>query len=73
MSDIAPDDKGNILVGELRIIQYVDPDGNLNTVDFSQGHGGAELTEDQYSKLIDWAHAFNLAPKVAAILAGSSD
>lgn len=57
------------MVGELRIIQYVDSDGTLVTVDMSQGAGGAELPEEDYSKLIDWAHAFALAPKVAAILA----
>ncbi|ASR87136.1 hypothetical protein J4T94_gp080 [Mycobacterium phage Krypton555] len=68
--DTAGDD-GNLLVAELRIIQYIDADGNLNTVDFSQGAGGVELEENDYAKLLDWARAFVLAPKVAAILAGN--
>ncbi|AGT13101.1 hypothetical protein CROSSROADS_103 [Mycobacterium phage Crossroads] len=70
MSDnSSPDDQGNIMVGELRIVQYIDGDGVLSTVDLSQGPGGAELEEEAYSQLLDWAHAFTLAPKVAAILA----
>ncbi|ALY07423.1 hypothetical protein SEA_MKALIMITINIS3_103 [Mycobacterium phage MkaliMitinis3] len=70
MSDSSsPDDQGNIMVAELRIVQYIDGDGTLNTVDLSQGPGGAELEDEAYSQLLDWAHAFTLAPKVAAILA----
>ncbi|UJQ87107.1 hypothetical protein SEA_VETRIX_101 [Mycobacterium phage Vetrix] len=70
MSDnTAPDDQSNIMVAELRIVQYIDSEGTLNTVDLSQGPGGAELEEQAYSQLLDWGHAFALAPKVAAILA----
>lgn len=64
------DDVANILVGELRVIQYIDADGSLNTVDMSQGNGGAELSDEMYEHLIGWAQGFALAPKVAAILAG---
>lgn len=74
-----PEDDGdgidgvNILVGELRIMQYVDADGVLHTVDLSESNGGAELAEEQYEHLIGWAQAFALAPKVAAVLAGGFD
>ncbi|ADL71060.1 hypothetical protein SEQ_HALENA_97 [Mycobacterium phage Halena] len=64
-----PDDQGNLMVAELRIVQYIDSEGTLNTVDLSQGPGGKELAEEEYSQLIDWAQAFTIAPKVAAILA----
>lgn len=66
--DYHPDDKRNIMVNELRIIEYIDPDGALNTVDLSQATGGAELEEQAYMNLVAWALAFSLAPKVAAIL-----
>ncbi|QXO14341.1 hypothetical protein SEA_CHASER_102 [Mycobacterium phage Chaser] len=71
MSEYNPDDDqgSNILVRELRIIQYIDEDGSLNTVDFSQGTNGAELDDDGYAILTDWAQAFALSSKVAAILA----
>lgn len=63
---------GNILVGELRIIQYIDADGVLHTADMSEAHGGAELSDEMYELLIGWARAFALAPKVAAVL-GAED
>lgn len=68
-----PGDEGNLMVAELRIIQYIDPDGTLNTVDLSQGAGGAELEDKEYADLIDWARAFSLSGKVAAILEANGD
>lgn len=71
LADDPADDPGDgvdILVGELRIMQYVDSDGVLHTVDMSESNGGAELSEEMYEHLIGWAQAFALAPKVAAIL-----
>lgn len=62
-------DDSDLLVGELHVLQYVDSNGVLSTVDLSQGPGGEELSETMYEHLIGWAQGFALAPKVAAILA----
>lgn len=70
MSEYHPDDDRNIMVNELRVIEYIDPDGKLNTVDLSQATGGVELEEQAYLNLIGWAFSFAIAPKVSAILAG---
>ena len=70
MSEYHPDDERNIMVNELRVIEFIDKDGQLNTVDLSQASGGEELVEKSYLNVIMWALAFALAPKVAAVLAG---
>lgn len=73
LSEYDPDDARNIMVNELRIIEFVDPDGGLHTVDMSQSTGGAEMPESVYMDMIGWALAFGLAGKVAAVLAGGED
>lgn len=70
---MAVSDEANVLVGELRIVQYIDSDGVVHTLDLSESNGGAELSEEMYEHLIGWASAFALAPKVAAILASVDD
>lgn len=71
MSDeFEPGDERNIMLRELRIIEYIDPDGGLHTVDLSQGTGGDELLESDYADMVAWAAAYGIASKVAAILAG---
>lgn len=68
MADYEPDDERNILVRELRIIEFLDGNGEAHTVDLSQGTNGAELDESEYADMVAWAQAYGLAGKVAAIL-----
>lgn len=68
MADYEPDDERNILVRELRVIEYLDAAGEPHTVDLSQGLNGAELDEADYADMVAWAQAYGLASKVAAIL-----
>lgn len=68
MADYEPDDERNILVRELRVIEFLDGEGDPHTVDLSQGLNGAELEESDYMDMVAWALAYGLAEKVAAIL-----
>ncbi|MDM2320518.1 Uncharacterised protein [Mycobacteroides abscessus subsp. abscessus] len=66
-------DKADILVSELRVIKYIDGDGDLRTIDLSQGQGGSELEDSERADLIEWVQAFGLAPKVMAVIASLTD
>lgn len=68
-----PDDAGNLLTRELRIIEFVDPEGDLNTVDLSQSTGGEELSESDYLDMAMWAFAYAIASRVAAVLVSRED
>ena len=70
MVEYEPDDERNIMVRELRVVEYIDADGGLNTVDLSQGTNGAELDESDYMDMVGWATAYGLASKLAAIIEG---
>lgn len=67
------DDESNIMVSELRIIKYIDGDGDLHVVDLSQAAGGDELDEPEYLSLIEWARAYILADNVMSIIASRTE
>lgn len=67
------EDTANILVSELRVIKFIDGDGDLRTVDLSQGQGGSELEDSERADLVEWAQSFGLAPKVMAVIASLAD
>ncbi|NGX06437.1 MULTISPECIES: hypothetical protein [Mycobacteroides] len=65
--------EANILVSELRVIKFINSEGDLHTIDLSQGQGGSELEDCERADLIEWAQSFGLAPKVMAVIASLTD
>ncbi|MGH3953518.1 MAG: hypothetical protein ACRDTI_05730 [Mycobacterium sp.] len=65
--------EANMLVSELRVIKFIDGEGDLHTVDLSQGQGASELEDSERADLIEWAQSFGLAPKVMAVIALLTD
>ncbi|WP_195167166.1 hypothetical protein [Mycobacteroides abscessus] len=72
MTEIDPNE-ANFMVSEVRIIKYVDPSGELHTVDMSRGAGGSELDEAEYLSLLEWGRAWVLAARVMSIIAAETE
>lgn len=64
MSEESAVSENEILVGELRIVQSLDSDGNIHVYDISQSSDGTELEPAKALELLEWARASVLAPMV---------
>lgn len=56
---------GNTLIGELRLIKYMDKAGVVHCEDLSQDNSGGDLTEEERNDLIMYALGKTLMPYVA--------
>lgn len=61
-------DVRQLKLNELRVIEYMDADGEIRVVDLSQDNAGGEINPAKQLELIEWARASVTAPMVLAMV-----
>lgn len=54
-----------IVLNQLHIVEFLDPDGDIYKIDLSVGGDGEELPTSKYYELAEWARMMASAPIIA--------
>lgn len=60
--------EGVVILNELHIVEYMDPDGEIYKQDFSRSGDDGDLSAGKAFELAEWARAITIAPMVAELV-----